>query len=308
MISFHLQAPSTAWEPVALRLGSSPVVWAWFKPSHAPSSVVFQIPPEVWQEVNSATPVTIRQLVAIAGIPALQGWTVAGQYYAWDERLAVFVDLPLAEPPAGVDPYLILWCQMTATLQTSIRIESPPPMLASDPPLNEDSGALFDSMDSLWRGIQQIETDVRRARSQLEQSMHRLNSLNRDLGPNEINAADSNDKKDWIDARRWLRDSAGILSKSSKSMSVYSAEPGSDTDSKIFFSNTSRLAVFFQESSRRLSISRCTTKPRNMSCCRLNRLWPKGAPMVSDAQTTSCSELPERFANAGLTDEAPSRV
>jgi len=85
-------------------------------------------------------------------------------------------------------------------------------------------------------------------------------------------------------------------------------EPGSDTDLKIFFSNTSRLAVFFQESSRRLSISRCTTKPRNMSCCRLNRLWPKGAPMVSDAQTTSCSELPERFANAGLTDEAPSRV
>ena len=220
MISFHLQAPSTAWEPVALRLGSSPVVWAWFKPSHAPSSVVFQIPPEVWQEVNSATPVTIRQLVAIAGIPALQGWTVAGQYYAWDERLAVFVDLPLAEPPAGVDPYLILWCQMTATLQTSIRIESPPPMLASDPPLNEDSGALFDSMDSLWRGIQQIETDVRRARSQLEQSMHRLNSLNRDLGPNEINAADSNDKKDWIDARRWLRDSAGILSKSIKQIDV----------------------------------------------------------------------------------------
>ena len=220
MISFHLQAPSTAWEPVALRLGSSPVVWAWFKPSHAPSSVVFQIPPEVWQEVNSATPVTIRQLVAIAGIPALQGWTVAGQYYAWDERLAVFVDLPLAEPPAGVDPYLILWCQMTATLQTPIRIESPPPMLASDPPLNEDSGALFDSMDSLWRGIQQIETDVRRARSQLEQSMHRLNSLNRDLGPNEINAADSNDKKDWIDARRWLRDSAGILSKSIKQIDV----------------------------------------------------------------------------------------
>ena len=40
--------------------------------------------------------------------------------------------------------------------------------------------------------------------------------LNRDLKPEEHLAADNADKKDWQDARRWLRDASAVLAKSIK--------------------------------------------------------------------------------------------
>ena len=87
---------------------------------------------------------------------------------------------------------------------------------ASDLLPGEDPGPLFETIASLWLAIQHIETDVRRVRSQLEQATSKLSSLNRDLNPEERLAADNLDKKDWMDARRWLRDSAAVLSKSIK--------------------------------------------------------------------------------------------
>ena len=219
-MSFQLRVPSVGWESVPLAADGSRAVWGWFKPPQAPNSVAVQVPPEVWQMAGLSQPITVRLLAAAAGVTVLLGWTIGGQFYPLDERTAPFMDVPLMPPPAGIEPSIILWCGATEAM----------PMVAPMPEYStfsaatgtadllpgEDPGPLFETIASLWLAIQHIETDVRRVRGQLEQAAGKLSSLNRDLSPEEKLAADNLDKKDWMDARRWLRDSAGVLSKSIK--------------------------------------------------------------------------------------------
>ena len=219
-MSFQLHAPSVGWEPVPLGADGARAVWGWFKPPHAPNSVAMQVPPEIWQVADFAPPITIRLLAVAAGVPVLWGWTIGGQFYPLDERTAPLMDVPLVPPPAGVDPSILLWSggagamPMMASLpeHSAFSVQT----VASDLLPGEDPGPLFETIASLWLAIQQIEVDVRRVRGQLEQATGRLSSLNRDLKPEEQLAADTVDKKDWMDARRWLRDSAAVLSKSIK--------------------------------------------------------------------------------------------
>ena len=219
-MSFQLRVPSAGWEAVPLAADGSRAVWGWFKPPQAPNSVALQVPAEVWSLADSAQPITIRLLAAAAGVPVLQGWTLCGQFYPLDERTASFVDVPLAPPPAGVDPSIILWSGETEAMPLMAPMPEHSAFSAasgaSDLLPGEDPGPLFEAIASLWLAIQQIETDVRRVRGQLEQAAGKLSSLNRDLKPEEQLAADNLDKKDWMDARRWLRDSAAGLSKSIK--------------------------------------------------------------------------------------------
>jgi hypothetical protein len=51
------------------------------------------------------------------------------------------------------------------------------------------------------------------ARQQLLGLQQRITSLNRDLSPEQRASADSLDKRDWHDARRWLRDAASSISR-----------------------------------------------------------------------------------------------
>jgi hypothetical protein len=68
-------------------------------------------------------------------------------------------------------------------------------------------------MDADWVAIEQMEVQLGQLRKQLNTIQGRLQSLNRDFTPEERAAADSNDLKDWQDARRFLRDSSGIVSR-----------------------------------------------------------------------------------------------
>lgn len=219
-MSFQWRTPSAGWEPVPLVADGSRAVWGWFKPPHAPNSVAVQVPPEVWLRTDSSQPITVRLLAAAAGVTVLLGWTIGGQYCPLDERTAPFMDVPLVPPPTGVDPSIILWCGEAGAMPMAAPLPEYSAFTASigasDLLPGEDPGPLFETIASLWLAIQHIETDVRRVRAQLEQATNKLSSLNRDLNPEERLAADNLDKKDWQDARRWLRDSAGVLSKSIK--------------------------------------------------------------------------------------------
>jgi hypothetical protein len=219
-MSFQLRTPSSGWEPVPLMADGSCAVWGWFKPPQASNSVVVQVPPEVWSLAGSSQPITVRLLAAAAGMTVLQGWTIGGQYYPLDERTAPFIDVPVVPPPTGVDPSIILWSDAAAAMPMMAPIPEYSTFSATtgagDLLPGEDPGPLLDMIASLWLAIQQIETDVRRVRGQLEQATGKLSSLNRDLKPEEQNTADNLDKKDWMDARRWLRDSMAVLSKSIK--------------------------------------------------------------------------------------------
>ena len=219
-MSFQWRVPSAGWEAVPLVADGSRAVWGWFKPPHAPNSVVLQLPPVVWPVGDSSQPITVRWLAAAAGVTVLQGWTLYGQFYPLDERTAPLIDVPLTPPPPGVDPSIFLWCDTTGVMPMVAPMSEPSLFPAatgtSDLLSGEDPGPLFEAIASTWLAIQNIETDVRRVRGQLEQAMGKLSSLNRDLSPEEKLAADNLDKKDWMDARRWLRDSAAVLSKSIK--------------------------------------------------------------------------------------------
>ncbi|MDZ4686055.1 MAG: hypothetical protein SH850_13385 [Planctomycetaceae bacterium] len=217
-MSFAHRPPSTAWEAVPLAAERPIPVWGWFKPPHAPNTVAVHVPDDVWQSPESVALLTIRRLVLATGVEQLLGWTLYGQHFQHDERTAAFLDAPLPRPPAGADPQIVLWTPLVVALvvQPMLPAVSGGGHLAS----GEDPGPLFDLIAYYWSSIQQMESDLRRTRMQLEQGISRLSSLNRDLNTEEALAADSLDKKDWQEARRWLKDCAAPLSRSVKEIDV----------------------------------------------------------------------------------------
>ncbi len=236
MMPFPSRAPSTAWEIVPLPTNPSVALWVWFQPGHAPDSVVFQLPPELWQTNPAMSQVSLRLLAGAAGIDSLRGWSLYGQSYPLDAQTVRLLDAALPPPPPGVDPQVVLWAQPSMAQPMFPQPMLPQPMPhqsmtapASNPETiigigelmpGENPGPYFDLINSCWTNIQYIESDVRRARAQLEQSASRLSSLNRDLTFDELQASDSVDRQNWQDARRSLRDAAGGLSRSIKEIDV----------------------------------------------------------------------------------------
>uniref|UniRef100_A0A7C2K1V9 Uncharacterized protein n=1 Tax=Schlesneria paludicola TaxID=360056 RepID=A0A7C2K1V9_9PLAN len=221
-MSFALRPPSSAWEPVPLAADRPVSVWGWFKPPHAPHTVAIHVPDEIWQSPDAAACLTVRRLAAATGVDHLTGWTVYGQSCQLDERTAAYLDAPLPRPPHGADPQIVLWSASVAAAVPQPIMAAPAMPYAGGGDLapGENPGPLFDTMAYYWSSIQQIEMELRRTRMQLEQALSRLSSLNRELNTDEALAADNQDKKDWQEARRWLRDCAAPLSRSVKEIDV----------------------------------------------------------------------------------------
>lgn len=237
-MSFLQRAPSTAWEPVPLPTQPQVLVWGWFKPVQAPNSVVLQLPPELWQSGVPADQLTLRTMVQAAGVEALIGWTLYGQQLPLTEETMAWLTARLPVSEAGNDQQLILWSQTLVPMVVSSAVSMDAAPLATTPELmtiggssaavsnggdllpGENPAPYLELIDSLWTNIQYIESDIRRARVQLDQSISKLSTLNRDLNFEELYAADSADKQQWQDARRWLRDAAAVLSRSTKEIDV----------------------------------------------------------------------------------------
>lgn len=229
MTSFDDRAPSTNWEPLSM----APVgitLWAWFKPPQAPLSVAIRIDPQFLNNPAVAAHLTIREFADATGIDWLLGWTIYGQFYPINERTQAYLDVALTPPPPNVEPLVVLWPQPSAVAVPAAVVLAPmvagqnsvayQPGIATDLAPGEDPMSLLESMAYHWHGFLKIETDLRRIRIQLEQSASRLSSLNRDLNSDEAMAADNLDKKDWQEARRFLRDSANVLSRSTKEIDL----------------------------------------------------------------------------------------
>ena len=71
----------------------------------------------------------------------------------------------------------------------------------------------LEAIDAEWQSIIQIERQLEAVRRQLGGMQATLQSLNRDLDADERLFADNLDKKDWQDARRWLRDALAHVSR-----------------------------------------------------------------------------------------------
>ena len=77
---------------------------------------------------------------------------------------------------------------------------------AASQPLDVATADIYERIEADWNSSNEIEKDLSRLRKQLVDVLGRLKTLNRDLtGPERVHS-NNQDKKDWQDARRCLRD------------------------------------------------------------------------------------------------------
>jgi len=213
---FQQRSASQNWEQVPLPWIPGGYLWAWFKPSHAPGDVIVRVPDELRPRLGGS--LTMRQvLAALEFSPAeIQFWSLqgvvldpqAGQNPLLDQLLPAPVPwadsaitirpLPLGIPSTGVAPSVV-------TTQPASNLKAVPMTAAAE--------GMLSAMDADWNAILQMEAQLAQLRKQLNTAQGRLQAMNRDFTPDERQAADSNDVKNWQDARRFLRDAAGHTSR-----------------------------------------------------------------------------------------------
>jgi hypothetical protein len=151
----------------------------------------------------------MRRVLAAAAIDSHQValWSLYGAAYDGQQGANPTLDYPIPEPGAIADPSIHVYLN---TLPSAVAF---PP--ARSPVVVSGSGGsdVFSRMDAEWKLCLLLEQQLAAASKQLNGTQLRLNSLNRDLSSEEARAADQLDKKDWQDARRWLRDISARISR-----------------------------------------------------------------------------------------------
>jgi hypothetical protein len=222
------RTPSVNWEPVPLDHKGEQFAWVWFRPAATPYGLMFAIPPAAFTQPELAVRLTVRQLVYATGLAGEQilCWTLNGMTFDAVGGSSPLLDQVLPGPAADSNLSFTVWMQPLPQQWSgmgSVATEFPgqvwPPATGSGTTSGVD-GQLLDAIDSCWSGILQMEAKLGTIRKQLDQSISRLNSLNRDLTSDERRTCDSKDQQEWMDARRWLRDSLSTLSRSVKEIDV----------------------------------------------------------------------------------------
>lgn len=213
---FAARYPSSNWECIPLQDAPQCIVWAWFKPTHAPQGLILSIPDETFQAFASASSLTLRFLLRSAGIDpsSVAMWMVYGVGYDSQAGMSPHFDQPILPPAPNVD--------------RSIAVYIHPPMMALAPVTNfmqpsvasASSAELYERIGTDWNSCLQLEKELDSMRKQLAAMAGKLQSLNRDLTPEESQHSTRQDQDDWKDARRWLREAAGKLSRFIKECDV----------------------------------------------------------------------------------------
>lgn len=214
-MDFALRPASTGWEALALIPGTAIGIWSWCKPPHAPLDLIVRVPAETFQAVGGS--LSLRQIVVGSGaeMAQVQGLTIQGTFI--DAMGGANPLLDHAVPSAS--PWIEVSIRMQAAALYAANSGTPtasPIAHASSMPgvgLSASSQGSAMAIQTDWIAVTQVETQLMSLRKQLATVQGRLSSLNRDLNANEYVAADNLDKKEWQDARRWLRDCAGLTSR-----------------------------------------------------------------------------------------------
>ena len=223
---FAGRAPSQAWERLASAGGVG--VWAWFKPAHAPNGVILRVPDEAYQRDPHANGLpTMRVLLDAAGIdPAAVGvWYLYGAPYDAMGGATPLLDAPIPPPMAGVDPNILVYLNFAGPAASGMPLVDPTHFMAAIAPQSAfampphqgapagdlSTSELFDRIDADWNATAEIERDLQRLRKMLTDLFGRLKNLSRDLTPTERLHSNNQDKQDWTDARRWMREGSNKL-------------------------------------------------------------------------------------------------
>lgn len=227
-MSIPQRPPSTQWEPIAIHDLPGCQVWGWHQPPHAPHSVTVLVPHAVSAQFGPY--LTARRLFAAIGWPldAAASWAVFGTVLDVMQGTNPALDQPIPFPP-GQDMEIVLNSARGSHQADNVAVGSQQPLGSAPPAIPAvEAGTIpnaqtavagpaadrvFASIEADWRAIEQLERQLAALTKQLNGQASKLQSLNRDLAPQERLAADSNDVKEWNDVRRMLRDAAANISK-----------------------------------------------------------------------------------------------
>lgn len=214
-MKFSERPPSTCWEQVPLSpLAGS--LWCWFSPVGNLHEVLVQIPPETFQQLGMSP--SLQQVLQALGISEeeLEAWVVNGSFIPSQAQTLPWLQQPL---PILQSPLLI----RVRGSSPGVFAAAASPRSVPQPARESASGnleQLYQQIEGDWLAVEQIEGNMQQLRKQLNALAGRLKSLNRDLSTDEFQAADSQDKRDWQDIRRWLRDAAAGVSRSMREFDV----------------------------------------------------------------------------------------
>jgi hypothetical protein len=206
-VPFAVRTPSANWEQISL-WPNGPFIWLWIKPPVVPNGLVIRIPDEthVAQSSDERGPLNMRLLLAAIGLDAatVSLWYQYGTPCEGQNGSSPLFDQPLPPHPAGADPQIVVMVDMPAAGTT----------LVGEPALGVTSLVkIFDEMEADWYAVQLLEKQLLLARKQLTNSLGRLTALDRDLSPEERLHGDRQDRSDWQEVRRALKDAATKLSR-----------------------------------------------------------------------------------------------
>lgn len=213
---FAFRPPSQTWEQVRFGDGPQSFVWVWFKPATAPHGLIVRPPEDSLPNPS----LTLRAILHLTGVdPALVAmWQIQGMSYSAMGGLNPLLDQPLPPTVAGVDPSIAIFVSQPQPAFAAMPPMVPPvtmPMMApvapSTAPITGSTAELLERLDTEWNAAMDVEKDLDRLRKMLVDMMSRLKSMNRDLNPDERLYSSREDKQDWLDARRFLRDSDNRL-------------------------------------------------------------------------------------------------
>lgn len=156
---------------------------------------------------------TVRWLLSLVGIePAnLAAWYVFGTPYHNSPGMETALDAVIPQPPAGVSPEIAfvahgqpprVSAQMAAPAAELPVAQFCTRAVAASP----EAAKLLDRIDAEWQSSVTLERQLAGVRKKVGGILAKLNSLDKDLTPEERLHADNADVKDWQEARRWLRD------------------------------------------------------------------------------------------------------
>jgi hypothetical protein len=238
-VNFALRPPSQSWERLVPADCPQNWVWAWFKPPTVPQGLIVKVPDEAYRDhPQLAEQWTMRKLLQTAGIdPAtVATWCVYGIPCNGMNGTNPYFDAPIPRPAPGADPHLVVHIPFPVIpVMPAFAppvMATPAPLAGVVPPMMQQAAAaspassrrpaghvvtdrvtldIYERIEADWSSSLETEKDLSRLRKQLTDMMGRLKSLNRDLtGPERVHS-NSQDRKDWLEARRGLRDASTRL-------------------------------------------------------------------------------------------------
>jgi len=210
-MDFSLRPASIGWESLVLVPGTAIGMWVWCKPLHAPLDLIVRVPVETFQAFGGR--LSLRQIALSAGaeLAQVQGFTLQGAFIDGQGGVNPLLDHAVPPQTPWIEIAMRMQAGVTYPALGSVVAAAQAPVVSPSTPASTSGQAI--AIEADWNAVLQMESQLMMLRKQLATIQGKLQTLNRDLNANENVAADNQDKREWQDTRRWLRDASSLASR-----------------------------------------------------------------------------------------------